>query len=185
MNKIKELFNKHREVIMYLIFGVATTLVNFIATFILQRVFGLSSIAEELGTDSSKYKLVYLTANAIAWFVAVLFAFITNKKYVFESKTNGAKAYFTEMGKFFGARAATGVIEITLPSALQAIGLKQSVSVTAFSKTFTFEGFWAKAITSIIIIILNYVFSKLFVFRKKEAVTEETVPSDAEDTTEE
>ena len=169
MDKIKQLFNQYREVIMYLIFGVATTLVNFIVTFGLQRMFGLSKIAEELGKDSSRYQVLYLTANAIAWFVAVLFAFFTNKKYVFESRTVGAKAYFTEMGKFFGARAASGVIETTLPSILQNIGLDQSISVTIASKTYTFESFWAKAVTAVFVIILNYIFSKLFVFRKKKA----------------
>ena len=175
MGKLKKLYKQYHEVIMYLIFGVATTLVNFIATFGLQSLFGLSKIAEELGKDSSKYKVLYLIANIIAWFIAVLFAFVTNKKYVFESRTEGAKAYFTEMGKFFSARVATGVVENVLPSILMAIGLKQSLSVAVASRTFTFEGFWAKAITAVFVIILNYVFSKLFVFRKKEeAVLEGT-----------
>ena len=180
MTTIKELFNKYREVIMYLIFGVATTLVNFIATFGLQRLFKLSRIAAEIGKDSGKYKILYLLANIIAWFIAVLFAFITNKKYVFESRTVGAKAYFTEMGKFFGARVATGVVENALPSLLMAIGLNQSLSVKIASKTISYEGFWAKAITAVFVIILNYVFSKLFVFRKKETAEEpENVTGDS------
>ena len=160
MEKIKQLYQRYHEIIMYLIFGVATTLVNFIVTFGLQKVFNLNEIAETLGKGSSKYKLLYFVANAIAWLVAVFFAFVTNKKYVFESKTKGAKAYFTEMGKFFGARGVTGAIEITLPSILQAMGLTQSL--------FSFEGFWAKAATAVIVIILNYVFSKIFVFRGKK-----------------
>ena len=162
---------------MYLIFGVATTAVNFIVTFVLQHIFQLSRIAEELGKDSGKYKILYLTANVIAWFVAVLFAFITNKKYVFESHTVGAKAYFAEMGKFFSARIATGVVENVLPSGLMEIGLDQSLTVRIASKPITFEGFWAKAVTAIVVIILNYVFSKLFVFRKKKAAGDVGVDS--------
>ena len=161
MNKIEELFNKYREVIMYLIFGVATTLVNWVTAFAIQKVFNLS----EEGIE-------FAITNAVAWIVAVLFAFFTNKKYVFESKTVGAKAYFYEMGKFIGARLATGAIEITLPTLLVKLGLKQPLDVTVFDKHILYKGFWAKAITSIIVIILNYVFSKLFVFRKKADETE-------------
>lgn len=149
MDKIMKLLKRYREVIMYLIFGVATTLVNWITTYLLQRVCGLSGEGWQ-----------FTLTNAVAWVVAVLFAFFTNKKFVFESKTVGAKAYFTEMGKFFGARVATGVIEIVLPTALVKMGLTQSL--------FDFKSFWAKAVTSVIVIILNYVFSKLFVFRKKK-----------------
>ena len=161
MEKLKKLYKQYHEVIMYLIFGVATTLVNFIATYVLQHVFGLAAKGWQ-----------FTLTNAIAWIVAVLFAFFTNKKYVFESKTVGAAAYLTEMAKFIGARVATGIIEIVLPTLLVKAGLTQSL--------FDFEGFWAKAITSVIVIVLNYVFSKLFVFRKKK----EAAPEEAEDTEE-
>ena len=161
METINKLFNKYREVIMYLIFGVATTLVNWITAFAMQKIFKLSGEGIE-----------FAITNAVAWIVAVLFAFFTNKKYVFESKTVGVKAYFTEMGKFIGARLATGAIEITLPTLLVKLGLKQPLDVTVYGRNIVYEGFWAKAITSIIVIILNYVFSKLFVFRKKAEPTE-------------
>ena len=149
METIKKLFVRYREVIMYLIFGVATTLVNWVTAYAVQKIFHLSAKGWE-----------FTLTNAIAWVVAVLFAFFTNKKYVFESKTVGAKAYFAEMAKFFGARAATGLIEIELPTLLVNAGLDQSL--------FDYKGFWAKAVTSIIVIVLNYVFSKLFVFRRKK-----------------
>ena len=175
METIKKLFNKYREVIMYLIFGVATTLVNWITAFAIQKVFKLSGEGIE-----------FAITNAIAWIVAVLFAFFTNKKYVFESKTVGVKAYFTEMGKFIGARLATGAIEITLPTLLVKLGLKQPLDVTVFGRNIVYKGFWAKAITSIIVIILNYVFSKLFVFRKKAETAENgATADDGEETAEE
>ena len=161
MEKLKLLYKKYHEVIMYLIFGVATTLVNWITTYMLQHVFKLAAKGWQ-----------FTLTNAVAWIVAVLFAFFTNKKFVFESKTVGAKAYFTEMAKFIGARLATGVIEIVLPTALVKIGLNQSL--------FDFEGFWAKAVTSVIVIILNYVFSKLFVFRKKKSAEDSAVEEAAD-----
>ncbi|MCR5086731.1 MAG: GtrA family protein [Lachnospiraceae bacterium] len=154
MKTIKRLFAEHREVVMYLIFGVATTLVNWVVTFLLQKVFGLAA-----------YGWQFVLTNAIAWVAAVLFAFFTNKKYVFESKTTGKTAFFAELVKFVGARLATGAIEITLPTMLVSAGLNQSL--------FSFKGFWAKAVTSVIVIVLNYVFSKLFVFRKKNLLAAE------------
>jgi len=162
MEKIKALYRRYHEVIMYLVFGVATTLVNWIVTYMLQHVFGLAAHGWQ-----------FTLTNAIAWVAAVLFAFFTNKKYVFESKTTGVSGYLREMARFFGARAATGVIEIVLPTLLVRAGLDQSL--------FNFESFWAKAVTSVIVIVLNYVFSKLFVFRKKKTELPTDTASSAED----
>mgnify|MGYP000460694992 CR=1 FL=1 len=136
MKKIKELLLKYKEVIMYLIFGVATTLVNWIVYSLLMK------------------------SNAIAWFTAVVFAYITNKLFVFESRSWNLTAVWKEVVKFFGARIATGVIEIGGLPLLYYIGVKQSL--------FGVEGFLAKILVSIIVVILNYVFSKIFVFNKKD-----------------
>ena len=95
MKKIKELLLKYKEVIMYLIFGVATTLVNWIVYSLLMKT-----------------SVVNMTvSNAIAWFTAVVFAYITNKLFVFESRSWNLTAVWKEVVKFFGARIATGVIE--------------------------------------------------------------------------
>ena len=72
MTKIKDLIVKYRELLLYLIFGVLTTLVNFLTYWIFTKILG-----EEL----------YLINNAIAWVVGVIFAFVTNKLFVFESKS--------------------------------------------------------------------------------------------------
>ena len=141
---IKGLFQKYREIIMYLIFGVSTTLVNWIVYSI------LVSLAN---TDIT-------LANGIAWFAAVIFAYITNKLFVFESKSWSAAVLAKEIIAFFGARVASGVFEIFLPALLMKIGLDQSL--------FGIEGFVAKAVVSVLIIVLNYIFSKLFVFKNKK-----------------
>ncbi len=146
---IKEIYKKHKEIILYAIFGGLTTLVNFVVTFIIQKGFGLAGEGVE-----------FIITNSIAWVCAVAFAYVTSHIYVFESKAHGAKAITIEAGKFVGSRIFTGIIETTLPSGLVAIGPDGAL--------FSFEGFWAKAITGIVVIILNYVLSKLFVFRKKK-----------------
>lgn len=160
INKFREIYKKHKEIILYAIFGGLTTLVNFAVTFLIQK--GLKWPGEGIK---------FTITNIIAWVCAVAFAYVTSHLYVFESKAHGAKAIAVEASKFVGSRVFTGIIEMLLPTGLVAIGVTGSL--------FSFEGFWAKAITGIIVIILNYVLSKLFVFKKKkeepadEAVTEE------------
>ena len=149
MDKINELYRKHKEIILYAVFGGLTTLVNFVVTFLIQKGFGLAGEGTE-----------FVITNVIAWFCAVAFAYVTSHLYVFESKAKGFGPICEEAAKFVGSRIFTGIIEMLLPSGLVAIGITGSL--------LSFEGFWAKAITGIVVIILNYVLSKLFVFKKKK-----------------
>lgn len=137
------LMKKYKEVLMYLIFGVLTTLVNWVCYALLTK----SGIEMNI-------------SNCIAWLVAVLFAFITNKLFVFESKNLEIKFVCQELVKFISARLATGVIEILGLPVLYYLGVKQSL--------FGVEGFLAKVLVSVVVVILNYVFSKLFIFRTKK-----------------
>ncbi len=141
---ITDLFKKYREIIMYLIFGVSTTLVNWVVYTLLIKL-----------ADAD-----VTLANGIAWLAAVTFAYVTNKLYVFESKSWAASVLVKEIVSFYGARIASGVFEIFLPALLIKIGLDQAV--------FGIDGFLAKAVVSVLVIVLNYIFSKLFVFRKKK-----------------
>lgn len=141
MQKIIQLIQKYKELVMYFIFGVATTLVNWVAYSLLVRTDVISMTV----------------SNAIAWFVAVVFAFVTNKIFVFESRTWKPVEVWKEVVKFFGARMATGILEIVGLPFLYYLGVKQSL--------FGVEGFVAKIFVSVIVMILNYVFSKIFVFR--------------------
>lgn len=137
------LIKKYKEIIMYLIFGVLTTLVNFIVYIIATRVL----------------KVNETLSNAIAWFISVLFAYITNKIWVFESKSNKAKVVLYEIISFFGCRALSGAIDVGLFFIL--------VKVVCINDLIS------KCIIAVLIIILNYVFSKLIIFRKKNKSEEE------------
>ena len=140
---MKEFFLKHREGVMYLLFGVFVTLANWIT-------YAFFVTATNLGVTVS---------NAIAWFVAVASAFVTNKLFVFESKDTDIKTVVKEAATFLSSRIATGIFEVLAPAWLIAIGLDQTL--------FNIDGFFAKLIVSIIVVILNYLLSKLIVFRKK------------------
>ena len=143
MKKIQELFMKYKEIVMYLIFGAGTTAVNWII-YTLLMLFG---------------KVINMTiANIIAWAGAVAFAYITNKLWVFESKSWSPDVVLKELGMFLGARIFSGIFEIGLFPVLLWMGLNQAI--------FGIEGMVAKVIISVLVIVLNYVFSKLLIFKK-------------------
>lgn len=136
---MKQLFIKYKEIIMYLIVGVITTLFSWVAYALFVRVTPV------------------FAANALSWLVTVLFAYVTNKLFVFESKSWKWSLVLKEATAFFGARAATGVFEVIAQPAFYYIGLDQPV--------LNVDGLLAKILTSAIVMVLNYVCSKLFVFR--------------------
>ena len=140
MSKIKELYQKYKEIINYLIIGGLTTVVS-LATFYIVRIFFLTNNTQ----------LDIQISNIISWFFAVLFAFITNKKYVFESKKEG-KEKLIEMIKFYLSRITTLLIDMATMWLLTApLNINDKIS---------------KIIVQFIIVVLNYVFSKIFVFNK-------------------
>lgn len=147
---MKELFQKYRSIIMYLVFGVATTLVNWFVYVPCTMLFG-----------SSPTNFQLMLCNAVAWVAAVAFAYITNKLFVFESKCMEPAFLVAEIARFVGARLFSGLFEISLPSLLISLGLSHTV--------FGIEGAVAKAITSVVVIVMNYVLSRRIVFRKKKA----------------
>lgn len=139
--KIKAIFQKYREQIMYLIFGGLTTIINWLVYVLLVTV----------GQDIE-------VTNVIAWLVAVLFAYVTNRAFVFQCKATNKKEVFKEFVRFFGSRVATGIVEIVGFPVLYRIGLNQEL--------LGIDGFLAKITVSVAVIILNYVCSKVIVFRK-------------------
>jgi len=151
MKMIKTLFIKYKELITYVIFGVLTTLVNFFAFWIFTKIFG-----EDL----------YLVNNAIAWVVGVVFAYITNKLFVFESKSWDLKVITKEITGFLGARIFSFLVEeggMFLFVSVLGLGEK---SLTLLGFTITGQ-FIVKILLAVIVVILNYVFSKFFIFRIK------------------
>lgn len=143
-----------KEIISYLFFGVMTTLVNFITYSLLVKfAFGNNP-------DGSQVTL----SNGIAWCAAVIFAFFTNKLFVFESKSFAPLTFMKEFFSFVGARIVTGLMETFIPTLLINAGLDGTL--------FGVKGLIAKLVVAIAVIILNYVFSKLISFRKKAEASE-------------
>lgn len=136
---IKKLLN--RETIVYVIFGVLTTAVNYISYWFLR----------------SKLEIPFLIANTIAWIISVLFAFITNKLVVFESKSFNIKLLLFEFVSFVGARILSFLFE---------------EAFLAITTHFKINEYLSKAIAGIIVIIINYFLSKFFIFKKKNNISE-------------
>ncbi len=149
-----------REGVFYLIFGVLTTLVNYAVFFIFKKA----------GVTDTDAGLTF--ANAVAWIAAVAFAFFTNKKWVFNSKTSGLKETVAEAAKFVGGRLFTGIFEIVLPTPLSKL-FKKGFDFSLFGKEIVIDGQWiAKILVSVLIIVLNYIISKFIVFKKDKNSTE-------------
>jgi len=142
INKVKNLYNKYNEIINYIIVGGLTTVVSLLSFYIV-RIF--------IFTNDSQLDIQI--ANIISWFLSVLFAFITNKKYVFKSNEKG-KEKLKEMIKLYLSRITTLIIEmLTMWILTDLINIDDKI---------------AKLIVQVILVILNYVFSKLFVFKNKK-----------------
>jgi len=137
----KAIAHKHQAIVSYLFWGVMTTLVSW-------------------GTYSLFVTVVrsVFIANVLSWICAVLFAFITNKLWVFQSKEWTFSVILPELWKFAAARLATGLLEIAGVPLLVCVGLDQRIV--------GIEGMTAKILISIVIVILNYVLSNFFVFKK-------------------
>lgn len=171
MEKIKGLFLKYKEIIMYVIFGVLTTLVNWVVYTILIKIFGSAAESDTilftlLGRDITMSIFYIFIANFVAWVAGVVFAFVTNKIWVFESKSWKFSLVMKELWLFVAARLITGVLEWFGVPALVAAGMNQPL--------FGVDGFLAKIVVSVIVVILNYVFSKLIIFRNKDKKKKES-----------
>lgn len=138
IKKIKELYLKYKEIINYLFFGVLTTIVSLATYYILV-----------LTILDANNPIELQIANVIAWITCVTFAYITNRKYVFNSKEENI---LKEMLKFYSARIASLLIDMAL--------------MYIFVSRLHFNDKIIKIIVQIIIIILNYILSKIIVFKK-------------------
>ena len=135
LQKIKKLVEKHWDILSYLFFGGLTTVVNYLIYL-------------------PCYNLLHLSAavsNGIAWVVAVAFAFLTNKPFVFKSHDWSAKTVWPELVKFVGCRVGSGLLETGI--------LFLCVDLLAWN-----GNIW-KLVISVLVVILNYIGSKLLVFR--------------------
>lgn len=133
---IKETFLKYKEIISYIFFGGLSTIVNFITYFIFAKVFQCDEVI----------------GSGIAWLSAVLFAYITNKIFVFKSQKSTFIEIIKEAISFFGARVVSGI--------LCDIG-----TFAIMIKILNINDIIAKIVTQIMVIIVNYIFSKFIIFK--------------------
>lgn len=127
------IYNQYKMPILYIIFGGLTTLVNIIVYFVCYDVLALSNVLSTI----------------IAWILSVIFAFITNKLYVFESKSN---SMFYEISTFFGCRLGTGILDVGI--------MYLTVDILKWNALLM------KIISNVIVIVLNYILSKVIIFKK-------------------
>ncbi len=133
---MKKLIEKYWDIISYLFFGVLTTAINYVVYLPCYNLLGLSAAV----------------SNAIAWVVAVAFAYLTNKPFVFKSHDWSMKTVVPELTKFVACRVGSGVLETGL--------LLVCVDLLGW------DGNVMKLVTSVLVVILNYIGSKLLVFKK-------------------
>ena len=132
-NKLFDLYKKYKEIINYLIFGGLTTLISIVTYAVFTKAFHID----------------YLIGNVLSWVIAVLFAYITNKLFVFESKS---KKNIKEITSFFFFRIISLVMEMVI--------------LYIFVDMLHIDDLITKIIAQVIVIISNYIFSKVFVFKK-------------------
>lgn len=157
MITIKNLYVQYKEIIDYLFWGVMSTVVSWGTYSIFAILFkGLTMDFHLLGLQMP---MVVLLSNVLSWVCAVAFAFITNKLWVFRSRSFKKDVLWPELSKFVSARIITGILEIVGVPLLVGLGLNQTI--------FGIEGIVAKILMSVLVVLLNYVFSKLFIFKEK------------------
>ena len=133
MNNIKKLINK--EIILYVIFGVLTTIVNLIAYYLFSNIININ----------------YLISNAIAWIISVVFAYITNKFFVFNSSYINKDVIIEEFIKFMNCRLISGLSEVVL--------------LFLFVDLLLMNDIVAKLIIGVLVALINFIFSKVFIFK--------------------
>lgn len=156
---LKKLWDKLHEIIMYMLFGIITTVISWASFAIFTKIvpgFSLWGITVEHTTS----------ANVLSWVCAVISAYVTNKLWVFDSKSWKLSVVFKELSLFVSSRVLTGIIEWVGLPVLIAIGVDQPI--------LGIDGMLAKIIVSVIVVILNYIVSKLFIFKRKQTVKELT-----------
>lgn len=152
-------YKKYKEIILYIVFGGLTTVVNIVVYWAMY--------------DKSHMSNVFSTV--MAWILSVLFAYITNKLFVFESKSFALKFLLAEMASFFLCRLLTGLMDLGI------MYLFVDMDISGFANTlFTIHigtqlkftvsfGMVVKVLSNVLVVILNYIASRMVIFKKKES----------------
>lgn len=133
---MNQLFKKYQQPILYLFFGVCTTAVNIITYYITAHMLSLSVIL----------------STCLAWVISVIFAYVTNKWWVFESKSLRLKAVIQEFLSFTGCRLFTGACDLLI--------------MFIFVDCLGINDLFVKIASNVLVVILNYIFSKLIIFKR-------------------
>ena len=133
---LKDFYRRHRELILYVIFGGLTTAVNWLVFFPLYNLLALDATV----------------SNVIAWVISVAFAFLTNKPFVFGSHDWRPVTVFPELAKFISARLLSGFLE--------------TLGLLVFVTWLGLDGNLIKILISVVVVILNYIASKFFIFMR-------------------
>ena len=136
MDMIFQIIKKYEDIVLYGFFGVCTTIINLISYFFFYNILKFSNVA----------------STCIAWIIAVAFAYITNKIFVFKSKSFNFDILVKEILSFFGCRFLTGILDVVI----------MFFSVDVYCQNSTL---W-KVISNILVIVLNFLLGKLVVFKK-------------------
>lgn len=137
MEIIMKLIKKYKSFIAYAVFGVFTTVVNIVTYHVCYSCFGINNTL----------------SNVFAWILAVTFAYLTNKEWVFDSKSWNLEVLRREIPAFVSCRLATGVMDIII--------MYICVDIMEWPAIFM------KVLSNVLVIILNYIFSKLIIFKKE------------------
>ena len=137
MTSWKKYYNQYKEPVLYLIFGGLTTLTNFLSYFLLAHVLRLPTVA----------------ATIAAWVLSVLFAYVTNKRWVFESRRRHWGALLREAAAFFACRAFSGLLDVLI--------------MWVCVDWLHWNDLVVKIASNVLVIVLNYLFSKLWIFKKE------------------
>ena len=138
--RAKNLFGKYKSILAYLFFGVCTTIVNIVTYYLFSEAIRLSTAL----------------STSLAWLLAVLFAFVTNKLWVFNSCTWDRQVILRELVSFMICRIATGILDL---------------GIMVFTVDFLhWNGMLMKVLSNILVIILNYAASKLLIFKNNGGI---------------
>ena len=166
----REFYKEYKEFILYFVFGVGTTIVSMVTYYLCRVLFPdkesvpgwlqwIYSITSAFGIESNTALPVI-----VSWFLSVTFAFLTNRVYVFGSRVRTLGKFMLEALRFYASRIATLLVDLLIMFLL--------VDLTGIHN-FIYE-FCAKVFSNVVVLILNYILSKVFVFRKKKPEDEKT-----------
>lgn len=160
---MKKIFEKYREIITYIFFGIITTAVSMGVYF---AILLFAEYVGKISPNESTFNVVRLVAQIIQWVAGVLVAFFTNKKWVFNAGGTTKKETAKELLSFSLGRVGTLGLDTALT--FGTVWLLNALNYVPFKFILTFTAdLWSKIVASVVVIITNYVISKFFVFKKK------------------